>query len=303
VIEPYLQRLFPRDRLCLFTYNEDEKAFESVLPACQLTSNPFKKEDCWAIRQGKPYLNSGADDRLACAHFSRTPENGYLCAPLIAQGEHIGLLYIQFGSAPNSLKKDTLPEQPLRLAATIADHLALSLANLKLRETLRFQSIEDPLTGLFNRRYMEEALHRELARIKRQNSSMAVIMLDVDHFKKLNDTYGHDLGDNVLRELGRFLNNRVRTEDIPCRYGGEEFALILTDIPMDSAITKAEDICTGIAETLMIHCRDQVLSITVSMGVAAYPNHGENADDILQAADAALYQAKEAGRNRVIAAA
>jgi diguanylate cyclase (GGDEF)-like protein/PAS domain S-box-containing protein len=302
VIESHLKRLFPHDMLCLFSVSGGEKTFEPVLCTPKLPHSPFEKDDCWAIRQGKPFFSNEAEYPLACAHLGQTPRNGYLCAPLTAQGEHIGLLHIQFGSHDKDPIMEKQQKQPLRLAAAIADHLALSLANLKLRETLRFQSIQDPLTGLFNRRYMEEVLNGELARIKRQKSSMVIIMLDVDHFKKLNDTYGHDLGDTVLRKLGQYIRKRVRTEDIPCRYGGEEFALILTDIPMDSALAKAKEIHSGIANTLMIQHHDRVLSITVSMGIAAYPNHGNNADDILQAADAALYQAKEAGRNCVVAA-
>jgi diguanylate cyclase (GGDEF)-like protein len=182
----------------------------------------------------------------------------------------------------------------------VADHIALTVANLKLRETLRHLSIRDPLTGLFNRRYMEESLERELRRADRKGTSVGIIMIDIDHFKRVNDTYGHEAGDTVLREMGVLLQRHIRGSDIACRYGGEEFTLILTDSPLSVAQHRAEHLREEIKE-LHIEYRGQDLgTITLSMGVAAFPQHGATEEALLQAADLALYRAKAEGRDRVV---
>jgi diguanylate cyclase (GGDEF)-like protein len=186
-----------------------------------------------------------------------------------------------------------------RLAHTVAEHIALAFANLRLRETLRVQSVRDPLTGLFNRRYMEESLERELRRSARHRRSLGVLLLDLDHFKTFNDTFGHGAGDILLRELGHFLQGNVRGEDISCRYGGEEFALILPDAPLDSTLQRAEQLREQVRQLQVTHHGRALGAVSVSIGVAVYPQHGASAEELLAAADRALYQAKAGGRNRV----
>ena len=182
---------------------------------------------------------------------------------------------------------------------TVAEHIALALANLKLRETLRSQSIRDPLTGLFNRRYMEESLEREMRRASRGRHPVGIIMLDLDHFKKFNDSYGHDAGDALLRIVGNTLQRSIRAEDIACRYGGEEFTLILPEASLIDAAQRAESIRESIRNLNIQHRRQQLGGVTVSAGVAIFPDHGPTGDAVLRAADAALYQAKARGRDRV----
>jgi diguanylate cyclase (GGDEF)-like protein len=177
------------------------------------------------------------------------------------------------------------------------------MANLNLREKLRQQSIRDPLTDLFNRRYMEESLERELLRAARDERPVGVIMLDIDCFKAINDLNGHGAGDAVLRQLGRFLKENIRGGDIASRYGGEEFTLILPDATLEQARERAEQLRLNFKNVPLSHGNQGIGSITLSFGVAAFPQHGQAGEQILRAADAALYRAKHAGRDQVQAAA
>jgi len=189
-----------------------------------------------------------------------------------------------------------------QFAVAVAEHVSLALSNMKLRETLRNLSIRDPLTGLFNRRYMEEVLEQELLKAIRYGRSLGVIMLDIDHFKRFNDTYGHEAGDLVLRELSVFLQNHIRLTDIPCRFGGEEFTLILPEADLALTQQRAEQVRQGVA-AIRVKVQGQTLaSITISEGVAVYPENGPTAQDVLRAADEALYTAKQKGRNHVVIA-
>lgn len=185
---------------------------------------------------------------------------------------------------------------------TVAENLALGFANVQLREALHQQAIHDRLTGLYNRRYMEEVLERELRVAQRYARSLALVMTDIDHFKGLNDTYGHDAGDVVLKVVAGCIHGRVRTADVACRYGGEEILLILPDTALSAAAALAEDLRTRIRELALEACGQAIGPVTISLGVAEYPTHGRKSTDLLRAADAALYQAKQRGRDQVVAA-
>ena len=180
--------------------------------------------------------------------------------------------------------------------------VALAFANLRLRETLRSQSIRDPLTGLFNRRYMEETLERELHRAARHQTLLGVLMIDIDHFKLFNDTFGHGVGDALLEELGSFLRANVRSEDVPCRYGGEEFIIILPEANLEDTVRRANQLRQGIAGMKLQRHGKSIGPVTISQGVAGFPEHGASAGQLLQAVDAALYRAKRGGRDRVVVA-
>ncbi len=169
------------------------------------------------------------------------------------------------------------------------------------RERLREQTIRDPLTGLFNRRYLDESLPRELARARRENTPLSVVMLDIDHFKRLNDGYGHLAGDAVIRRLGALISKGARGGDLPCRYGGEEFLLVLPNMGIEAAVARAEQWRESFQQ-LSMQIGGESVSATFSAGVAAYPLHGEAVEPLIQAADKALYAAKNAGRNCVIRA-
>lgn len=237
-----------------------------------------------------------------CPHLHLAPgeEPLYLCIPMIAQGETMGVLHLRNERVEG--EQGPLPDNKQRLAITVVDHITLALANLNLRETLRAQSIRDALTGLFNRRYLEESLPRELARAKRRGATLGMIMLDVDRFKQINDTFGHEAGDTILNILGQWLQANVRGEDISCRYGGDEFVLILPEASLEDTRKRAQQICEGARRLKIEHQGQSLGSMTVSVGVAAFPAHGETRGDLLRAVDVALYKAKAGGRNWVAVA-
>jgi diguanylate cyclase (GGDEF)-like protein len=258
----------------------------------------FKPEECWALRRGRMHLVDSTTTGLLCSHLPQPAPPAYLCIPLIAQGEALGVLYL--GAHTNATG---WPEGQQRLASTVSDQLGLAVANLKLRETLRNQSIRDPLTGLFNRRYLEETLERELRRAERSRGMLGVVMMDLDLFKQFNDTFGHDIGDTLLRDFGRLLQSTVRGGDVACRYGGEEFMLILPEADIETTRQRADRIREAVKHLFVAHRGHSVGSVTVSAGVASYPEHGTTGEALVQAADAALYRAKNAGRDRVVVSA
>jgi diguanylate cyclase (GGDEF)-like protein len=189
-----------------------------------------------------------------------------------------------------------------RQAGAVGERISLALANLRLREVLRSQSIRDPLTGLFNRRYMEESLEREVRRAARNNESVTLIMLDIDHFKQFNDTFGHQAGDTLLRGLGDFLSQRTRGQDVACRYGGEEFVLILAGASADDGSKRAELLRQELKQLTVQHAGQVLGRISISIGISAFPGHGTTAEELLRTADQALYRAKAEGRDRIVVA-
>lgn len=265
----------------------------------------FTPDDCWALRRGRPHVvERDADARLVCPHVGRYVPAETICVPMMAQGAALGVLHLaeQVDPADRVLARPAIGAARRQLAVTVAEQLALALSNLRLQESLREQAIRDPLTGLFNRRYMEESLERELRRAARRGASLGVVMLDVDHFKRFNDRHGHPAGDTLLREMGSLLQGQTRGEDLACRYGGEEFVLILVEASLQDTHERASQLRAE-AHTLRIeHGREALGPVTLSLGVAVYPDHGTTAERILAAADAALYRAKASGRDRVMVA-
>ncbi|GET39743.1 GGDEF domain-containing protein [Microseira wollei] len=171
-----------------------------------------------------------------------------------------------------------------------------------IEELLHNQCIRDPLTGLFNRRFVGNFLERELNRSLREQQALGVIMFDIDHFKRFNDTFGHDAGDVVLAEVGRFLQHSISNSDIACRYGGEEFMLILPETDWENTEQRAEQLRDGIKHLKLQYMHQPLGGITVSLGVACFPEHGTSGAELIQVADLALYRAKALGRDRVVTA-
>lgn len=189
---------------------------------------------------------------------------------------------------------------PRRAAlATFCKHLAMALSNIRLRERLRDQSLRDPLTRLFNRRYFEEAFARELKRSERHRSQLSLLMLDIDFFKRINDTYGHDVGDEVLRGLGALLATQMRTEDTICRLGGEEFVALLPSTTLEQGAAAAEKLRQAVRGLKFRELAGMSGGVSCSFGVATFPEHGRSRDALMHAADQALYRAKHSGRDRV----
>lgn len=265
----------------------------------------FPPEKCWALRRGRLHRVEALQSGLLCRHADPSVSTGSLCIPMMAQGKPLGLLHLRggpFGPGQPAGSPDPLLESQQRLAVSVAEHIALALANLKLQETLRSQAIHDPLTGLFNRRYMEEFLAREVHRAERGRRSLGVIMFDIDHFKRLNDTFGHDAGDAALRDLGTLLKANLRGGDVACRYGGEEFVIILPEASLDDTRRRAEQLWQAVRRLHLSHRGQSLGPLLLSMGVAAFPKHGDTGEALIRAADAALYRAKNEGRARVVVA-
>ncbi|MDO0863980.1 diguanylate cyclase [Xanthomonas campestris pv. campestris] len=251
-------------------------------------------EECWALRRGQPHLIEDLARDAPCAHIDLPDASVAIttaCLPMSAQGTQLGFLFL---SAPGPA-----PMPRLEIAEAAAEQLSLALSNLRLRESLRRQSIRDALTGLYNRRYLEEALSHELARCARRDLPLSVLMLDVDHFKQFNDGQGHAGGDLLLAAVGELLLTRLRAEDVACRYGGEEFTVILPETDGEEAMRVAEQIRGHIAALAVSDGQRALPRVTASIGVASFPADGELGSALIQKADAALYVAKRQGRNRV----
>ncbi|MEO7726469.1 MAG: GGDEF domain-containing protein [Burkholderiales bacterium] len=301
IISDVVTQLFPDDSGAVFVLSTSRNMLEAAavwgpLPPANVI---FPPNECWAHRRGQAHLVVGHERR--CAHVA---DDGhmYVCLPLLAQGETLGILHILDSAVKSDKPDEERMAEKCRLAKILADNIGLGIANLKLRESMRNLSIRDPLTELFNRRYMEEALAQELHRTKRNEVQLAVIMIDIDHFKQFNDTFGHDGGDAVLRTLGNFLKKHVRGSDIACRYGGEEFILILSPSTTEGARQRAEKIREGAGLLKVTNASRDLGTITLSLGVAMFPDHAADAATLIKAADIALYQAKRDGRNRVVMA-
>lgn len=299
----YCSRLMPGTQGTIYLYRNSEDLLELAgsWGAVHAAAPVLEPKACWGLRRGQAHHCSGASD-LRCAHAApatASPGQFELCLPLTAYGEVLGLLNVQASAAGDS---QAMPlEQAAAMAQTISEQVALTLSNAKLRQVLRDQSIKDPLTGLFNRRYMEETLTRELARAQRNGTSVGLVVADLDHFKKINDTHGHPAGDAVLLAAARHMADMTRASDVACRYGGEEFVMILTDCNQEDAMLRAQQICDSLRQ-LAISASGTSVKVTASFGVAASPADGESAAVLFQAADRAVYEAKRSGRDRVVAA-
>jgi diguanylate cyclase (GGDEF)-like protein len=265
------------------------------VPALEL--QVFGLDDCWALRLGQLHQLDPTHPHWPCRHLKGHQPYTTVCLPLLAHGEVLGVLNLR---APDEASARAFEETTQQLAHFVADSVAMTWANLMLRENLREQAIRDPLTDLFSRRYMEETLARELLRADRNQQPVSLIMLDLDHSKHFNDTFGHEAGDAVLLVVGNFLRAQVRGDDIACRYGGEEFLLILPQASLPIARKRAEAIQAGV-KRLELRLGNQALGlVTLSIGVAAFPNQGPTAPEVLRAVEQALSRAKEGGRDQVV---
>jgi len=303
----YIQKLCPASQGALYLISPSKDFAEAVKMWGDSTSTEktFMPLNCWAIRRGRPHLVDDSHPGLLCGHITGSQAGQYLCVPMMAHGEAMGILHLNHTASEQDQQKSTdrlYSEHKTQLVMAVAEHIALTIGNLRLRETLRQQAIRDILTGLFNRRYMEESLQRELNRAAREGTSVGVIMFDIDHFKDFNDTFGHDGGDALLRELGAFLIKSTRGGDIVSRYGGEEFVFVLPGAALEDTRLRAEKLRQAVKELQGYHLGKQLGKFTSCFGVAAFPEHGLTSEEILKSADTALYRAKNEGRDRVVVA-
>ncbi|MHB1700446.1 MAG: sensor domain-containing diguanylate cyclase [Acidobacteriaceae bacterium] len=291
-------RLLPQSSGSLCMINNSRQMVEVVSSWGESLIESFSPpESCCGLRSGQPRWRQPGVSELHCSHFAAAPPDNYLCVPIVAHGDTMGVLSIECPDKSSMLsireRFDGL-RQLLQLTG-------MAVASLNLQTKLENQSLRDPLTGLYNHHFMQIALERELARAIRRKSVLALFMLDIDHFKRFNDTYGHAAGDTVLKAVAEVFRSIVRGEDIVCRYGGEEFTIILPDIGESIANERAETIRKSV-EMLRVPLKTEdyaQVEVTVSIGVAFYPDDGTSSDTLLRMADQALYRAKRKGRNQV----
>ncbi len=300
----YIRKICPLSGGALYLIKESRNLAEAAGTWGEQTyTEPvFEPMGCWAIRRGRSHLVDAQHPGLLCSHITGPETGDYMCIPLLVNGEAIGILHMNHVDTENPAGSPQYSEHKAQIITMVAEHIALALSNLKLKETLRQQSIRDSLTGLYNRRYMEETLERELSRAAREQKPVGVMMFDIDHFKRFNDLEGHDAGDALLRELGAFLNQSIRGSDIVCRYGGEEFLVVLPGATKENTRERAEEIRCGVKEMLVYHLGKPLAKCTISIGVAVYPEDESSAERLLKSADSALYRAKNEGRDRVVVA-
>ncbi len=290
-----LSAMLPEASGTIALYSESRDVLEVVQTIGD--ANPryapeFGPDDCWSLRRGHAHLYDPDATEPSCAHLA-VDRAMHLCIPMVALGDALGVMTIGM---------NRLSERQCQTLQTVAEQISLALANLKLQEKLRIQSVRDQLTGLFNRRYLDESLVREISHARRHDHPVAVVMMDLDHFKRFNDTFGHDAGDALLAATGKLLASQARGEDIACRYGGEEFALILPGASIETAVARADELRREIQQLQISLHGERLGAVTASVGVAAFPTHGDSGTSVVAAADRALYQAKGSGRNRVASA-
>ncbi|WP_353072676.1 GGDEF domain-containing protein [Tunturiibacter gelidoferens] len=261
-------------------------------------SDAFDMDACCGLRAGRLRWRRPGQSELHCSHFAGSGPENYVCIPLAAQGDTLGFVYLSFPSKEIA----DLADGRMQLVQEMVELASMAIAGLNLRAKLESQSIRDGLTSLFNRHFMEIALEREVQRAVRRHTSLAVLMLDVDHFKAFNDTFGHEAGDVVLRKVAECFQQSVRSEDVVCRYGGEEFVILLPEITEELALAKANTIRHNVNRLRMKFKAEVLRPVSVSIGLAMYPAPARDATDLLRMADHALYDAKRGGRDRVVVA-
>lgn len=299
VIARFMPELFPE--FAGKVYLRDD-ARGAMAEACQWSSPQhsaaeFAPVSCWALQRGALHRPEGDHLDVICAHTDADVRLDTICVPLTAQRETIGLLYLEFRSEM-TLAGAERPETYLQM---LVENIGLALANLRLRASLEAMAMADPLTGLANRRHLETIFDTERAAARHSGQPISCMILDVDHFKRFNDTFGHEAGDLVLREVGAILSRATREHGLACRYGGEEFLLLMPGLGPDEAMRRAEAVRHQIEGLALVHAGRTLGPATASFGVASAPAHCE-IERIIEAADAAMYRAKEGGRNRVVAA-
>lgn len=293
----HLQALVPGSSGATLIINNSRSMLEIAATWNNPTSlaDGFAPDACCGLRAGHLRWRSPGHSAINCSHFTGEPPENYVCIPLAAQGETLGFVYLTF---PTQEIADLARSRILQVNEMV-ELAAMTIAGLNLRAKLENQSIRDGLTRLFNRHFMAIALEREVHRALRSTTPLAVLMIDVDHFKAFNDTFGHEAGDTVLREVAECFRQSVRSEDVVCRYGGEEFIIILPETNEETAVERAELIRLAVGKLRVRSKGETLRQITVSVGIALYPSPARDATDLVRLADRALYDAKHAGRDRV----
>lgn len=311
IIAKKFQKLLPGVSGALYVFKSSRNILDRVIEwnaPEEFFSAFFRPDECWALRMGKIHKMSSSDISIRCQHFAADACSA-ICLPLVASGEVLGGLSFRLDrqAAQNGTETcldngETESQQEFIYLSLMSESVGIALANIRLREALHEHAIIDKLTGLFNRRFMDEVMDMEISQADRNKTPLAVVMLDVDHFKKFNDLHGHDAGDVVLSALGRCFVQHARKSDIVCRYGGEEILILLPNTDTADAVRWADAVREKVEGMTLNHHGQQLGPVTVSCGVASYPTNARNKRELIKAADEALYHSKAEGRNRVNAA-
>lgn len=257
----------------------------------QGSPDPFHPDHCWAVRRGQSHPPVNGEPDVTCYHLPEGVAAQALCIPLIAQGEAIGLLSFQNITADTAAARAYLE--------LMAEALALALANQRLRDALQEKALYDPLTGLRNRYHLEDILRTQMNQAMRSDAPLSCLMIDIDHFKSINDRYGHEAGDEVIKSVAAVVRQTARDTGMAFRYGGEEFLILLPGADEEAAFACATRIDEAVRALTVRFGLAEIGPLSVSTGVASYPQHAQS-DNLLRAADAALYRAKELGRARIV---
>nr|WP_235216120.1 diguanylate cyclase [Ruegeria halocynthiae] len=295
MVSRFMTHILPCAEGSVYVYSNSR----DVLDGCASWNDGTHKahihpEGCWGLRRGRTYEFGASEIDFICEHAEPHDGRPYFCFPILAHGETVGLLHLRAHEG-----RDEEFHASKKLAQLCAEQISMAIANVRMRDQLHDQSVRDPLTGLFNRRHMTETLRKSISRSQQTGAPLSLVAVDVDHFKKFNDTHGHDAGDMVLRAVGSALENACDRDEVACRIGGEEFMLILPDNPPDDAMTRAEQLRQAVEAVSVRYGEKSLPRITISVGVAHYPVHGTMPQDLMRAADDALYAAKDKGRNQV----
>jgi diguanylate cyclase (GGDEF)-like protein len=303
IISKYCQKLLPFSAGIIYLINPSRNYLEEMATwnSPTVIEKVFSPRQCWGLRQGKTYIYVKNNTSIPCEHMHNKVDSSNFCVPLLAQNEVIGLMQMIVDESLNLSESEILElyNKHETLIKNLSVQLALAIANIQLRDTLKNRSIRDPLTGLYNRTYLNEFIGRDLHRAGRNKETVSIVMMDIDNFKLLNDKYGHDAGDMVLKELGKLLQENIRKSDISCRYGGEEFLLIFYDTNEEGARARVENLQMLISQMDVILRGTILEKITISFGLAIFPEHGATAESLITAADQALYLSKKNGRNQL----
>jgi diguanylate cyclase (GGDEF)-like protein len=291
IIRVFVPRVLPDIPGALYAHNNSRNLLIPIAAwgGLDVEIAGFAPDQCWALRRGQSHFVIEPGSDIICAHIGEQADH-YHCEPLLAGGEVIGVLY---------LKGVVVAENRFRLTV-LTENIASALVNHRLQRGLREQTIRDPLTGLFNRRYMEETLALEIARSSRSGNPLSLVMCDIDHFKRFNDEFGHDAGDAVLQAVSSEMRSRFRDGDVICRFGGEEFTIIAPGTTAATLAARVDTVRQGISELIVQQGGRTLGATTMSFGIATWEENMErDGSTLIKVADAALYQSKREGRNRV----
>jgi diguanylate cyclase (GGDEF)-like protein len=299
MVARFLTHILPDCEGSIYVYSNSR----DVLDGCASWNGGHHKphihpEECWGLRRGRTYVFGDGDIDFTCGHAEPHDGRSYLCIPVLAHGETVGLMHLR-ARAGKSVEDF---REGRKLAQMCAEQISLAIANVRMRDQLQDQSIRDPLTGLYNRRHLTDSLRRALAARQRNGAELSVVAIDIDHFKRFNDNHGHDAGDMVLRAVGGTLSALCDRDDLACRIGGEELMVLLPETGAAAAMQRAEAMRAAVEAITVRYGEKALPRVTISLGVAVAPQHGTLPQDLMRIADDALYAAKGQGRNQVVLA-